>query len=201
MARGGLIVPLHDFDRQLISRCLRHEPGSWVDFVDRYMGLIYHVIHHVAYSRRVVLNAADVEDICAEIFLRIVDDDYALLRQFEGKSALPTYLTVVARRICVKEVIRRQREASLGHADAHRASLAEEEAEPIEPVGSPEVVEQITQNLTEREVRVVRLYHLSMLNSRQISKQVGIPEYSVNMILAKAQTRLQESTPQRSAQS
>src|SRR5215813_13856702 len=69
--RGGSSVPLREIDRQLIDRCLRKEPGAWNDFVDRYMGLIYHVIHHVAHARSIVLSPADIEDIAAEIFLEI----------------------------------------------------------------------------------------------------------------------------------
>ena len=91
-------MPLREIDRQLIDRCLRKDPGAWNDFVDRYMGLIYHVIHHVSHARSVVLSDPDIEDIAAEIFLEIVDDDYAALRRFKGESSLPTYLTVVARR-------------------------------------------------------------------------------------------------------
>ena len=34
-------------------------------------------------------------------------DDYTVLKQFEGKSSLPTYLTVIARRICIHELNRR----------------------------------------------------------------------------------------------
>ena len=62
-------MPLRDIDRQLLDRCLRKEPGAWNDFVDRYMGLIYHVIHHVSHARSLVLSPADIEDIAAEIFL------------------------------------------------------------------------------------------------------------------------------------
>ncbi len=47
-------------------------------------------------------------------------DDYDILRRYKGVSSLPTYLTVIARRICVKEMVKRQREAELGHASAHR---------------------------------------------------------------------------------
>jgi len=45
---GGIAVPLSEIDRKLIDRCLGREPGAWNDFVDRYVGLIYHVIQHVA---------------------------------------------------------------------------------------------------------------------------------------------------------
>ena len=189
-------MPLRDIDRQLLDRCLRHEQGAWNDFVDRYMGLIYHVIHHVSHARSLVLSAPDVEDLAAEIFLGIVDDDYRVLRQFKGASALPTYLTVVARRICVKEVIKRHREAELGHLSAHRAIVDDEAAGHAEAIASAAEVEQMLENLPERDAEVIRLYHLKYLNYRQIGKQLGIPENSVGPILSKARQRLRRAAEQ-----
>lgn len=192
-------MPLRDIDRQLLDRCLTHEPGSWIEFVDRYMGLIYHVIDHVAYSRSMTLSAADVEDICAEIMLRLIDDDYAVLRRFQGQSSLPTYLTVISRRICVKELVKRYREASLGHSRAHRAAvMAEDEDDVTEPIASAEEVEAMLRQLSGREAQVIRLYHLSSLNYRQIGKQLGIPENSVGPILAKARRKLRQAAEERS---
>ncbi len=192
-------MPLRDIDRQLIDRCLRKEPGAWNDFIDRYMGLIYHVIHHVSHSRSLVLSAADIEDIAAEVFLGIVDDDYGVLRRFKGASSLPTYLTVVARRICVKEVVKRQREAELGHASAHRAGVGDDGSDGAESIATAEEVERMLENLPKHEAEVIQLYHLKYLNYRQIAKQLGIPENSVGPILAKARQRLRRNAEQRSA--
>jgi RNA polymerase sigma-70 factor, ECF subfamily len=186
-------VPLRDIDRQLIDRCLRKEPGAWNDFVDRYMGLIYHVIHHAAHARSRVLSSEDVEDIAAEVFLRIVDDNYAVLRRFKGISSLPTYLTVVARRIAVKDLIRRHREEELAHTNAHRASLDNGSPEDAEAIISAEEVERMLDDLPPREAEVVRLYHLKYQNYRQISKKLGIPENSVGPILAKARKMMREA--------
>jgi RNA polymerase sigma-70 factor (ECF subfamily) len=116
-------MPLGEIDRRLLDHCLGHRPGAWGEFVDRYIGLAYQVIRHVGHSRSVGLSEADVEDIAAEFFLAILDDDYRVLRDFQGASSLPTYLAVVARRVCVREVIRRSREAELGHITGHRAGL------------------------------------------------------------------------------
>lgn len=192
-------MPLRDIDRQLLDRCLRKEPGAWNDFVDRYMGLIYHVIHHVAHARSLVLTHADIEDIAAEIFLEIVDDDYTVLRRFKGMSSLPTYLTVVARRICVKELVKRHREAELGHTHAHRAIINDESSAEAEAIASAEEVERMLEHLSDREAEVVRMYHLRYLNYRQIGKQLGIPENSVGPILAKARKHLRRTAEQRSA--
>ena len=185
-------MPLSDLDRKLIDRCLGKEPGAWNDFVDRYLGLIYHVIHHVAHSRSRLLTEPDTEDIAAEVLLAIVDDDYDVLRRYKGLSSLPTYLTVIARRICVREMIRRQREAELGHANAHRENVGDLSGE-AEAIASAEEVERILEDLPEKEAEVVRLYHLKYMNYRQIGKQLGISENSVGPILAKARKRMRRA--------
>lgn len=185
-------MPLSDLDRGLIDRCLGKEPGAWNDFVDRYVGLIYHVIHHVAHSRSRLLSEADIEDIAAEVLLAVVDDDYEVLRRYKGLSSLPTYLTVIARRICVKEIIRRQREAELGHASAHREIVGDLSGE-AESIATAEEVERILDELPEKEAEVVRLYHLKYMNYRQIGKQLGISENSVGPILARARKRMRRA--------
>jgi RNA polymerase sigma-70 factor (ECF subfamily) len=190
-------VPLRDIDRKLIDRCLSREPGAWNDFVDRYTGLIYHVIQHAAYARSRTLSSEDVEDIAAEVLLRIVDDEYAILKRFKGTSSLPTYLTVIARRICVKQLIKRQREEELGHTNAHRAFVDDgASGGGVEAFASAEEVERILDDLPEREAEVVRLHYLKSMNYRQIAKRIGIPENSVGPILAKARKRLREAAEQ-----
>ncbi len=191
-------MPLSDIDRKLIDRCLRKEPGAWNEFVERYLGLIYHVIMHASHARSKALSPADIEDIAAEVLLKIVDDDYEILRRYKAISSLPTYLTVIARRIAVKEIIKRHREAELGHANAHRATLGGTSDE-VEAIATAEEVDRMLEELPEREAEVVRLYHLQFMNYRQIGKKLGIPEASVGPILSKARKRLRSAAEQRSA--
>ena len=189
-------MPLSDIDRKLIDRCLGKEPGAWNDFIDRYLGLIYHVIHHVAHARSKVLSQPDMEDIAAEILLKIVDDDYEVLRRYRGISSLPTYLTVIARRTCVKEMVKRHREAELSHASAHRSNINDGSGE-VEAIATAEEVERMLGDLPEREAEVVRLYHINYMNYRQIGKKLGIPEASVGPILSKARKRLRNAAEHR----
>lgn len=192
-------MPLADIDRKLIDRCLSKEPGAWNDFVDRYVGLIYHVISHAAHARSRTLSTEDMEDVAAEVFLKIVNEDYAVLRRFKGESSLPTYLTVVARRTCIKQLVKRHREEELGHTNAHRAIVEEGASGEVEAILSADEVERMLEDLPEREAEIVRMYHLKFLNYRQIGKRMGIPENSVGPILAKARKRLREAAEQRSA--
>ena len=70
-------MALTEHDRKLLQRCLAEEPGAWKDFVDRFMGLFIHVIRHTAHARSVPVSQDDIDDLCADVFVGIVGDDYA----------------------------------------------------------------------------------------------------------------------------
>src|SRR5438093_13551184 len=107
-------------DRDLIKRCLHDELGAWNDFVDRFLGLVYHVVQHTADMRSYPLKPEDKEDVAAQVLLKVVENDYAALRQFKGKSSLASYLTVIARRTCVNELASRlQGKEAAGKAHEH----------------------------------------------------------------------------------
>jgi len=50
-------------------------------------------------SRRKRLSAADAAELRSIVLLKLVEDDYAILRKFAGRSQLTTYLTTVVNRI------------------------------------------------------------------------------------------------------
>ena len=183
-------------DRALLQRCLNHEPGAWNDFVDRFLGLIYHVIHYTSHLRAVPLRPEDVEDLAAEILLQIVARDYAILRQFRGQSSLAAYLTVIARRICVNQLTEH---AALREVQPKRdASLEEVEAEqpPRAEVGleSLELVQLLLRKLPARERQVVRLFYLEGRSYEEISTELEIPVNSIGPILTRARAKMRELT-------
>jgi RNA polymerase sigma factor for flagellar operon FliA len=50
-------------------------------------------------ARRNHLEAADAEDFVQEVCLRLIEDDYAIIRKFECRSKFETYLTTVITRL------------------------------------------------------------------------------------------------------
>ena len=116
-------VALTEIDSHLLKQCLAHAPRAWHDFVDRFIGLFVHVIQHTAHARSVRLTSEDVDDLCSEIFYAILAKDFAVLRHFRGHSSLATYLTVVARRVTVRELIKRRKAEAMGHVNVHQASV------------------------------------------------------------------------------
>jgi len=193
----GYAVALTEIDRSLLERCLAEEPGAWKDFVDRFIGLFIHVINHSAHARSVRLSADDVDDLCAEVFVALLADDYAALRRFRGESSLATYLTVISRRIVVREMARRKMAEALGHVSAHHSSVEQARAtadRDVQRIDNRDQVRQMLEGLPEREAAIVKRYHLEGRSYREISTEFGVPENSIGPTLSRARERLKESS-------
>jgi len=191
-------VPLTPLDKDLLQRCLAKVPGSWNDFVDRFLSLFYHSIHYTAHVRSVKLNPEDIEDIAAEMLLQVVADDYKVLRQFKGHASLATYLTVIARRICVHELNRRATvRESIRKGDVKPSSnpdLMIDDSETAQKgMESLEEVELLLRRLSGKEQEIVRLYYLQGMTYEEISTELNVPVNSIGAVLTRARKKLRES--------
>lgn len=182
-----------EVDLCLLKRCLAQEPGAWKDFVDRYLGLFIHVLQHTAYSRSVTLNPDDIDDFCADLFLAIIADDFAILRRFSGQSTLATYLTVIVRRLAVRAISKTRNAEAMGHVRSHP---------PLDqlPAGgnthtrleNEDLVHRMMIGLPANEAEVIRRFHLQGESYRQISEAIGVPENSIGPTLTRARERLRQ---------
>ncbi len=185
---------LSEIDRNLLERCLQRKPRAWEDFVDRFMGLVVHVVNHTARARGVRLTPTDRDDLCAEVFLGTIKNEFAVLRNFRGKSSLATYLTVIARRVVVREVLSRMSAARLGDATSYPVQDVPDPHPPVEErLGDHEEVERLLGELPGAEAQVVRMYHLEGKSYQEISIAVGMPENSIGPILSRARSKMRRA--------
>lgn len=179
-------------DRLLLQRCLNREQGAWREFVDRFLGLIYHVIQHSAHQRNMPLKAEDVEDLAAEILSQLLARDYAVLRQFRGESSLAAYLTVVARRIVMHHLAKQSAVREVAPAERalvnHQADGAPEPGVALE---NREEVERLLEKLPPRERQIARMFYIEGRTYTEIAEELGIPRNSIGPILARVRSQLQ----------
>jgi len=200
-------VTLSEFDQKLLERCLARSAGSWEDFVDRFLGLVLHVINHTVQARNVRITPQDTEDYSSEVFLAIIQDDFAVLRRFRGSSSLATYLTVIARRVVVREFVKRKH-PRLSSAESDGDTGDEVSGQAVgfkiridnDPPDSRRSSEQLAsdreevlrllESLNSTEAEIVRLHHLEGMSYREISSRLEIPENSIGPTLSRAREKM-----------
>ncbi|HKC23111.1 MAG TPA: sigma-70 family RNA polymerase sigma factor [Thermoanaerobaculia bacterium] len=62
-----------------------------------HLGLLEDVARFLAHRHS--LQHAEADDLASRVKLKVLENDYEVLRRFQGKSSLRTYLTVVAQRV------------------------------------------------------------------------------------------------------
>ncbi|MGA2061234.1 MAG: sigma-70 family RNA polymerase sigma factor [Thermoguttaceae bacterium] len=188
-------MALSEIDRNLLERCLQQKPRAWEDFVDRFMGLMIHVVNHTAQSRGLQLSPEDRDDLCASIFLVIVENDLAVLRNFRRQCSLATYLTVVARRIVVRELQARKpaEHQTISTEEIYALSSNYPYPSVEQRVMDEDEIARMLSSLKGIEAEVVRMYHLEGKTYQEISMQIGMAENSIGPILSRARDKLRHA--------
>lgn len=183
-------MPLTADENKLVQRCLSHQPGAWNDFVDTYLSLIYRVIHHTAHLRGVTIQPEDVEDLASEVLLQLVANNYATLRQFQGRSSLATYLTVICRRSCIHLLARKFGTTAIFKSMPMNHQSMDETISDDDSSDALEHVHDLLTHLPRGVREVVRLHYLVGLTYEEISSQLGIPVNSIGPLLTRARQKL-----------
>jgi RNA polymerase sigma-70 factor (ECF subfamily) len=187
-------VVLSEVDRGLLERCLAKEPRSWEDFVDRFIGLVTHVVQHSASARSIRLGESDREDLVAEVFLELLSNDMGVLRRFNSTSSLATYLTVVCRRVVVRQLLKQKTRVTTSNGSSIAGSIESKGANDpsLDRVQNRDHIEQLLRGLNGKEADVIRMFHLEGKTYDEISSKVGVPENSIGPTLTRARAKMRD---------
>ena len=183
---------LSDIDRKLLQRCLDRKPGAWEDFVDRFLGLVVHVIHHTAQSRSVRADPRGHR----RLGRRSVSDDHsgrlrdvAAFSRREQPGHLPDRRRPAHRRPGTAQAADHDQSG-----DCRPTRRAGRRHPPVEKrISNREEVERLLEELDSPEAEVVRLYHLEGKSYREISARVGMPENSIGPTLSRAREKMRQA--------
>ncbi len=128
--------------------------------------------------------------LCSEVFLAILDNDFAVLRHFRGESSLATYLTVISRRVVVRKLLKYHTSTSLAAPDT---SLESPPGMEEKRINDRDQIRRLLDGLEDREAEVIRMYHLEGRSYKEISTQVGLPENSIGPTLSRARAKLRRA--------
>lgn len=182
-------------DRRLLDACIAGTRGGWEAFVQRFAGLFAFVATRTARQRGIAMTAGDRDDAVAEILLACLRNDAAVLRGFAGRSSLPTYLTVIARRVTVRRLLAGPPPA-VSHAvetRSHAAGAVADGRDESSRLADREHVESLLGALERDEARLIRLHHLEQRSYGEISHLTGMPLGSIGPALSRAREKMRRA--------
>jgi RNA polymerase sigma factor (sigma-70 family) len=175
---------------EVLFKCLQGDKRAWDAFVDRYAGVIFAAIRRVMRGRGLVGEEAAAEDMAQEVFLRLVKDDFRLLRTYDAaRASLVTWLTIVARSTAI-DLLRRKR---LPTVSLDEAAPVEAPAPPAGPAERAEVTAELPPGLlTARQKLLLHLLFDREMAPAAVAEQLGVSEQTVRSTKYKAIQKLRK---------
>jgi len=165
---------------EAFDRLVAGDKVAWDRFVARYAAVIY-----AAVRRRLARagRAEEADDVAQDVFLKLCNNDYRLLRNYDpGRARITTWLTVVANSATIDH-LRRRRHATT-HIDAvPEAALA------VEPK-LPERVKIPPGLLSPRQALVLELLYRRELEVSEAAAVLGVDPQTIRSTHHKALTKL-----------
>jgi RNA polymerase sigma factor (sigma-70 family) len=156
----------------------RGDKGAWEAFVRRYAGLV------AAAVRGVAREAAEVEDLAQEVFLRLCKDDFRLLRSYDpARAGLSTWITIVARSTA-RDAMRRHRPVLTPIDAVPEGRLAVDPVEPVQKLKLPDAL------LSPRQREILTMLYDREMEVAEIAKTLGIDPQTVRSAHHKAMVKL-----------
>jgi DNA-directed RNA polymerase specialized sigma24 family protein len=167
-----------------IARLVQGDKEEWDAFVDRFSSVIYSSVKGTLLAHKGEGNEDDVRDLMQKVFVRLVKDDYRLLRTYDpSRASLVTWLTLVARSSTID---------FLRHRALRTVPLDEGAMEVEDPrAPTPSLPIFIRPGLlSARQKLVLHLLYDRELSTAEAAGFLGIKEQTVRSLSHKALTRL-----------
>jgi RNA polymerase sigma factor (sigma-70 family) len=172
---------------ELLAKCLRGDKRAWDAFVDRYASVIFAAVRRALDRRRPPDREEAAEDVAQDVFLRLIRNDFRLLRNYDPERAsLVTWLTIVARSTAI-DFLRRKRLPTVPLDEVRPPASAGPPSMPAEPTADlPAGL------LTARQRLVLHLLFDREMAPAEAARLLGVSQQTVRSTKHKAILRLRK---------
>ncbi|MBN1256505.1 MAG: sigma-70 family RNA polymerase sigma factor [Planctomycetes bacterium] len=176
-----------DSTQDLLASCLQGKPRAWDAFIKQSSPIIFGAVQRVVRARTRDDLVFGVEDITQEVFLRLVKDDYKLLRSYNpDKASLVTWLNIIARSTTI-DFLRKKQLPTVPLDPAYHSQVVDKKT------GKEDVPVTIPPDLlSPRQKLVLQLFFDRNLDIPEISNILKIEEQTVRSTKHKAISKLRD---------
>ena len=171
---------------KILSQCLQGQKWAWDAFVDKYAPLIFSAVQRLLRIHGLPSQKQTAEDLVQDVFLRLINNDFHLLRTYDSsRASLATWLTIVTRSVTI-DFLRRRRLVTISLEKAPPL------ASPQTPAESPPAVTTLPPGLlTTRQSLILHLLFDRQLTPTEIAELLAISPQTVRSTKNKAIKKLQ----------
>lgn len=160
--------------------------AAWDRFVENFSGLLLGAALRTLRTRCPHLAVEDARDVVQDVFVRLLKDDFRLLRSFDpARASLPTWLTVVARSTTLD---------ALRRPDNRRVSVPLEEdlgleAPPHAHADAPELPLEL---LSPRQRQILHMLFDQDMDVEEVAVALNVHRQTVRSLKHQALERLRQ---------
>ena len=163
-----------------LTACLRGEKRAWDAFVAQVAPIILAAVRRTLISHSHRADKGLAEDIAQDVFVRLVEDDFRLLRRYDpARASLSTWLTLVARGTTLNQLRRRR-----------IPTVPVERAQETASRPPPDGIELPLDLLSPRQRLVLRLLYDDELSVKEAAEALGVAPQTIRSTKHKAIARL-----------
>lgn len=168
-----------------IARLLQGDKAEWDAFVDRFTPVIWAGVKGSIFAHAGSVNPEDVRELVQSVFVRLVGQEFRLLRTYDpSKASLVTWLTIVARSAAIDSL--RRRRLQVVPLDERAMDIPAPEA------ASAAGIELPGNLLSPRQKLVLHLLCDDGMEPSEIASMLGVDAQTVRSTIHKAVTKLRK---------
>ncbi len=174
----------------LIERCIRREQGAWIEFINRFSGLVHYSARERLRRNGFIFNNEDLQDIVQDVFVEIWEK--ARLIEIRDRDKIKAWLSIFGQTRALN-YMRRKRERLLGEDE-----LFKEENLASKDVGAAraELVEELEKAIEEfppREKIILKLNIIHGKTHKEVADFMNIPINTVSTIISRRKKFLRKN--------
>jgi RNA polymerase sigma-70 factor (ECF subfamily) len=172
-----------------LKACLSGDQRAWAALVEQAAPILFAAVLRTLHQYRPRVAPGEAEDLAQDVFVRLIEKDYRLLRTYDpARASLSTWLTLVARSTVLNH-LRKGNAHIVPLAEAPEHLLAVEESAPGDATRELEVPDGL---LSPRQHLVLRLLFDRQMSVEEAAATLGVDAQTVRSTKHKAIAKLRE---------
>ena len=183
-----------DQEKELVAKCLNHDKEAWDTFVATYKKTIYGKINKT-YTRYKIIQQAGCKDlIFKEVFIKFAKYDFKVLKRFDYRVKLSTWVGVVTRSVTVDHMRKEKKETERKKKTVSMSEKIEDGRTIEETIGNKPLqaaqlhsreintaIRKARESLSLEERQIIDLFFDNEVKIEYIAKALRISVAAVNM--------------------